>query len=90
MEKKNTHIARLGLNLYLTLSTGTKCKNIVLHIPFHQDKTGPTTKKGAHQLPTLKKNFTMVEPFAWSSGMAIVLIANLSMGWLRVLTKDLI
>jgi hypothetical protein len=37
-----------------------------------QDKTGPTTKKG----PTLKKNITMVEPFAWSSGMAIVLIAN--------------
>jgi hypothetical protein len=37
-----------------------------------QDKTGPTKKKG----PTLKKNITMVEPFAWSSGMAIVLIAN--------------
>jgi hypothetical protein len=29
-----------------------------------------------HQPPTLKKNITMVEPFAWSSGMAIVLIAN--------------
>jgi hypothetical protein len=29
-------------------------------------------QKGA----TLKKNITMVEPFAWSSGMAIVLIAN--------------
>jgi hypothetical protein len=37
-----------------------------------QDKTGPTKKKG----PTLKKNITMVEPFAWSSGMAIVLIAS--------------
>jgi hypothetical protein len=31
-------------------------------------------KKG----PTLKKNITMVEPFAWSSSMAIVLIANAS------------
>jgi hypothetical protein len=29
-----------------------------------------------HQPPTLKKNITMVEPFAWSSGMAMVLIAN--------------
>jgi hypothetical protein len=29
-----------------------------------------------HQLPTLKKNTTMVEPFAWSSGMAMVVIAN--------------
>jgi hypothetical protein len=38
----------------------------------HQDKTGPTKKKG----PTVKKNITMVEPFAWSSSMAIVLIAN--------------
>jgi hypothetical protein len=38
----------------------------------HQDKTGATKKKG----PTLKKNITMVEPFAWSSGMAIVLLAN--------------
>jgi hypothetical protein len=37
-----------------------------------QDKTGPTKKKG----PTLRKNITMVEPFAWSSGMAIVLMAN--------------
>jgi hypothetical protein len=37
-----------------------------------QDKTVPTKKKG----PTLKKNITMVELFAWSSGMAIVLIAN--------------
>jgi hypothetical protein len=26
--------------------------------------------------PTLKKNITMVEPFTWSSGMAIVSIAN--------------
>jgi hypothetical protein len=33
-------------------------------------------KKGVHQLPTLKKNITMVEPFAWSSGMVMVLIAN--------------
>jgi hypothetical protein len=33
-------------------------------------------KKGAHQPPTLKKNITMVEQFAWSSGMAMVLIAN--------------
>jgi hypothetical protein len=32
-----------------------------------QDKTGP---------PTLKKNITMVKLFAWSSGMAMVLIAN--------------
>jgi hypothetical protein len=37
----------------------------------------------------------MVEPFAWSSGMAMVLIANSSrnlfaMGWLRALMKDLI
>jgi hypothetical protein len=30
-------------------------------------------KKGAHQPPTLKKNITLVEPFAWSSGMAMVL-----------------
>jgi hypothetical protein len=37
-----------------------------------QDKTGPTKKK----VPTLKKNITMVELLAWSSGMAIVLIAN--------------
>jgi hypothetical protein len=29
-------------------------------------------KKG----PTLKKNISMVEPFAWYSGTAIVLIAN--------------
>jgi hypothetical protein len=29
-----------------------------------------------HQAPTLKKNNTMVEPFAWSSGMAMVLMAN--------------
>jgi hypothetical protein len=28
-----------------------------------------------HQQSTLKKNITMVEPFAWSSGMAMVLIA---------------
>jgi hypothetical protein len=38
-----------------------------------QDKTVPTAKR---QGPTLKKNITMVELFAWSSGMAIVLIAN--------------
>jgi hypothetical protein len=30
---------------------------------------------GAHQPPTLKKNITWVESFAWSSGMAMVLIA---------------
>jgi hypothetical protein len=30
-----------------------------------------------HQPPTLKKNITMVAPFVWSSGMAIVLIANI-------------
>jgi hypothetical protein len=35
-------------------------------------KQGQLKKKG----PTLKKNITMVEPFAWSSGMAIILIAN--------------
>jgi hypothetical protein len=29
-----------------------------------------------HQPPILKKNITMVEPFAWSSGMAMVLLAN--------------
>jgi hypothetical protein len=34
------------------------------------------TKKGAHQPPILKKNITMVERFAWSSSMAMVLIAN--------------
>jgi hypothetical protein len=33
-------------------------------------------KMGAHQLPTLKKNFTMADPFALSSSMAMVLIAN--------------
>jgi hypothetical protein len=33
-------------------------------------------KKGAHQPPTLEKNITMVEPFAWSRDMAIVLIAT--------------
>jgi hypothetical protein len=33
-------------------------------------------KKGAHQLPTLKKNITMVEPFTWSSSIAMDLIAN--------------
>jgi hypothetical protein len=35
-----------------------------------------------HQPPTLKKNITMVEPFAWSSGMAMVLIANPSWQYL--------
>jgi hypothetical protein len=29
-----------------------------------------------HQPPTQKKNMTVVELFAWSSGMAMVLIAN--------------
>jgi hypothetical protein len=33
-------------------------------------------KKGVHQPPTLKTNITMVELFTWSSGMAMVLIAN--------------
>jgi hypothetical protein len=33
-------------------------------------------QKGGHQPLTLKKNITMVEPFAWSSSMAMVLIAN--------------
>ncbi len=63
---------------YSTPSTGTKCKNIpsFAHTFCAKEKTGPTTKKGAHQPPTLKKNITMVEPFVWSSGMAMVLIAN--------------
>jgi hypothetical protein len=43
-------------------------------MPLRQDKTGPS-KKRAHQSPTLKRNITMVEPFAWSSDMAMVLIA---------------
>jgi hypothetical protein len=38
-------------------------------------------KKGAHQPPTLKKNITMVEPFAWSSGMAIA--GTLPEGYVR-------
>jgi hypothetical protein len=29
-----------------------------------------------HQPPTLRKNIAKVEPFAWSSGMAMVLKAN--------------
>ena len=33
-------------------------------------------KQGLQKGPTLKKNITMVEPFAWSSGMAMVLFAN--------------
>jgi hypothetical protein len=41
---------------------------------FHTIKQGQLKKKG----PTLKKNITTVEPFAWSSGMAIGLIANSS------------
>jgi hypothetical protein len=51
---------------------------LVLHIPFTPRYNKADYKKGAHQLPTLKKNITMVEPFAWSSGMAMVLIANRS------------
>jgi hypothetical protein len=43
-------------------------------MPLRQDKTGQS-KKRAHQPPTLKRNITMVEPFAWSSGIAMVLIA---------------
>jgi hypothetical protein len=42
-----------------------------------QDKTYRANyKKGAHQLSTLKKNITMMVQFAWSSGRAMVLIAN--------------
>jgi hypothetical protein len=33
-------------------------------------------QKGGHQPPTLKKNITMVDLFAWSSGMAMILIAS--------------
>jgi hypothetical protein len=33
-------------------------------------------QNGSASTATLKKNITMVEPFAWSSGMAMVLIAN--------------
>jgi hypothetical protein len=40
-------------------------------------------QKGSNQPPTQKKNITMVEPFAWSSGMAMVLIANPSRQPLR-------
>jgi hypothetical protein len=36
-----------------------------------------------HQPPNLKKNITMVELFAWSSGIAMVLIANRSWQPLR-------
>jgi hypothetical protein len=57
---------------YSNQSTGTKCKNIFLHILFAPRQNRANYKKGAHQLPTLKKNITMVEPFAWSSGMAMV------------------
>ncbi len=49
---------------------------VVLHIPFTPRKSRADYKKGAHQPPTLKKNITMVEPFTWSSGMAMVLLAN--------------
>jgi hypothetical protein len=33
-------------------------------------------QKGGASIADPKKNITMVEPFAWSSGMAMVLIAN--------------
>jgi hypothetical protein len=33
-------------------------------------------QKGGASTANPKKNITMVEPFAWSSGMAMVLIAN--------------
>jgi hypothetical protein len=61
---------------YSTPSTRTKCKNIVSCIPFAPRQNRADYKKGVHQPPTLKKNITMVEPFAWSSSMAMVLIAN--------------
>jgi hypothetical protein len=40
-------------------------------------------QKRAHQLQTLKKNITIVVLFAWSSGVAVVLIANPSRQPLR-------
>jgi hypothetical protein len=50
---------------------------------FRAKKNRANYRKGAHQPPTRKKNITMVEPFAWSSGMAMVLIANPSWQPLR-------
>jgi hypothetical protein len=69
---------------YSSPTTSTKCKNIpsFAHTFRAKIKQG-RLKKGAHQLPTLKKNITMVDRFAWSSGMAMVLTANRSWQPLR-------
>jgi hypothetical protein len=52
-------------------------------------------QKGGASTANPKKNITMVEPFAWSSGMAMVLIANpsrqpLCNGLVEGVTKDFI
>jgi hypothetical protein len=47
---------------------------------FHAKIKQGQLQKGSASTANPKKNITMVEPFAWSSSMAMVLIANPS--WL--------
>jgi hypothetical protein len=63
---------------YLTPSIGTKNeKHSFAHTFCTKIKEG-RLKKGGASTANPKKNITMVEPFAWSSGMAMVPIANRS------------